>query len=85
MRRTLKFGMNIRNPKTGTSPFQNRADKTVYNDKERTEDSHKHFCSDFAKQQDDVVVSLEDNEVLSSPLVTKEDVKQYTIEINIFT
>lgn len=35
--------------------------------------------------QDDVVVSLEDNEVLSSPLVTKEDVKQYTIEINIFT
>lgn len=47
--------------------------------------SHKHFCSDFAKQQDDVAVSLEDNEVLSSPLVTKEDVKHYTTEINIFT
>lgn len=76
--------MNIRNSKTGTSPLQNREHKTVTNDKERTEDSHKHFSSDFAKQQDDVVVSLEDNEVLSSPLVTKEDVKQYTIEINIF-
>lgn len=76
---------NMRNPKTGTGPFQNREHKTVNNDKEGTEDSHKHFCSDFAEQQDDVVVSLEDNEVLFSPLVTKEDVKQYTIQINIFT
>lgn len=43
------------------------------------------ICSAFAKKQDDVLTSFEDNELLSSPLVTKEDIKQYTTGINIIT
>lgn len=41
--------------------------------------------SAFTKKQDDVLASLEDNELLSRPLVTKEDIKQYTTGINIIT
>jgi len=41
--------------------------------------------SALTKKQDDVLASLEDNELLSRPLVTKEDIKQYTTGINIIT
>lgn len=42
------------------------------------------MCSIFGNENDHVLVLPEDNELLSSLLVTKEDVKQHLLEIKHF-
>lgn len=43
----------------------------------------KYFCSAFGKKQDDVLISHEDEDILSSPLVTEEDGRRHLLGINI--
>lgn len=50
----------------------------------RQEVFNQYLCSAFEKKQDEMPVSHEEDEVLSSPLVTKEVVKQHLLAINNF-
>lgn len=50
----------------------------------RQEAFNQYFCSAFGKKQDKALGSREEDEVLSSPLVTKEVVKQHLLAINNF-
>lgn len=43
------------------------------------------FSYAFRKKQCDIIISCENNGVLSSPLLSEEDIKQYLLRINIFT
>lgn len=52
------------------------------NDAEKAEVFNKYFCAAFGKKEDNIPISHEDDDVLSSPLVTKEDIKQYLLGIN---
>lgn len=58
--------------------------KIINNDAEKAEVFNKYFSSIFGKKLDGMFVSPEDDEILSTPLVTMEDVKQHLLGINFF-
>lgn len=43
------------------------------------------FSSAFRKKQRDVIIPYENNGVLSSPLLSEEDIKQHLIRTKVFT
>lgn len=57
-------------------------DRNIFNEVEKAK-GLLHFSSMLGKKQADRLVSQRDDKVLSSPLVTKEDVKHHLQEINV--
>lgn len=58
--------------------------KNVNNDLEKAEMFNKYVCSEFGKKEEDVFISHEDVEILSTLLETKKEVKQLLLGINTF-